>query len=217
MKRYHYLLAILISLLLIGCAREIFSADKLPWVSDSSILFMDDFSQTYGGWTTYTDALSFIGYAKGGFRLASTASNYQFWSVPGLNFIDTQIHVRAMKLDGSEDNLYGILCRYQDAGNFYALVIGSDGYYGIYKMFEGNLALIDQVHMDFSEVINRGDEPNDLTAICKGNQLLLIVNDTRLVQVQDDSLRYGDVGVIAGNFAEPGVDILFDDFIVIKR
>lgn len=217
MKRTNYLLAILMPLLLFSCESGSLTADKLPWVSDSPILFKDDFSQTYGGWTTHQDNLSFIGHAEGGFRLASTASNYQFWSVPGLNFTDMQIHVRARKLSGPEDNLYGILCRYQDAANFYALVISSDGYYGIYEMFEGNLALIDQVHMDFSAVILQGEQENDLTAICQGNQLLLIVNDTRLVQVQDDSLGYGDVGIIAGNFSEPGVDILFDDFIVIKR
>lgn len=217
MRWIKYLLIILIPLMLIGCEPESLTADKLTWVSDSPILFKDDFSQTYGGWTTFEDSLSFIGYARGGFRLASTAANFQFWSVPGLNFIDTQIHVRARKLNGSDDNLFGILCRYQDANNFYALVIGSDGYYGIYKMFGGNLALIDQAHMDFSEVILREEQENDIIAICQGNQLLLIVNDTRLIQVQDVSLRYGDVGVIAGNFSEPGVDILFDDFFVIKR
>jgi hypothetical protein len=34
--------------------------------------------------------------------------------------------------------------------------------------------------------------------------------------VEDADLDFGDVGLVVGNFSEPGVDILFDDFIVVK-
>jgi len=96
------------------------------------------------------------------------------------------------------------------------LVIGSDGYYGIYKMASGEQSLISQVHMDFSENINRGGKENEIIAVCQGDQLALIVNDTPLIQVEDAAFKHGDVGLIVGNFSEQGVDILFDDFIVMK-
>ena len=57
---------------------------------------------------------------------------------------------------------------------------------------------------------------NEIQAVCKGNHLILIVNDVRLLQVEDHYLDTGDVGLIVGNFSEPGVDILFDNFIVVK-
>jgi len=50
-----------------------------------------------------------------------------------LNFVDTLVHTRALKLNGPDDNMFGILCRYQDEENYYALVIGSDGYYGVFR------------------------------------------------------------------------------------
>lgn len=199
-----------------GCQAEAFAADKLPWVSEENVLFKDDFSHQTGGWRTYEDSLSFAGYQSGGFRLWGNVPQYQFWSVPGLNFSDVLIYTRARQLGGPRDNMFGVLCRYQDSTNYYALVIGSDGYYGIYKMASGKQSLIAQTHMDFSEIIHRDGEENEIIALCQGNQLTLVVNDTPLIQVEDATFKNGDVGLIVGNFSEPGVDILFDDFIVVK-
>lgn len=215
-KPLKFSLLIILSLLLGGCQMQTLTADTLPWVGEEEVLFFDDFTYKTGGWRTYQDSLSFAGYQSGGFRLWAKAPHFQFWSVPGLNFKDTLIYTHAIKLNGPEDNLFGIVCRYQNPENYYALVIGSDGYFGIYKMAEGQQALIAQEHLDFSEKINRGEDENKLTALCQGDQLALIVNDTPLIQVEDNAFSHGDVGLIIGNFSEPGVDILFDNFIVVK-
>ncbi len=199
-----------------ACQSEAFAADTLPWVGDNPVLFKDSFSDSMGNWKTHSDSLSFAGYEQSGFRLWVNVPNYQFWSVPGLNFKDVLIHTKAIKQAGPDNNIFGLLCRYQNEDNYYAFVIGSDGYYGIFRTLDGEQALIDQEHMDFSEVIHRGGSANDIQAICQGEELTLIVNGTVLLQVQDDSFTYGDVGLIVGNFSEPGVDILFDDFIVVK-
>ena len=216
MRRSFLLLLLILSTLLAGCQLEKLTADTLPWIRDEKVLFRDDFTYQTGGWRTYNDSLSFAGYQSGGFRLWTNAPHYQFWSVPGLNFNNAMIYTRAIKLDGPDDNMFGILCRYQDAANYYALVIGSDGYYGIFKMVSGQQSLISQMHMDFSELINRGDDENELIALCQDDQLTLVVNEIPLLQVEDSTFGYGDVGLVVGNFADPGVDILFDDFIVIK-
>ena len=133
-----------------------------------------------------------------------------------MNFKDAHIYTQASKIGGPNNNLFGLLCRYQDPINFYALIISSDGYYGILKVIEGHQTLIDQKHLDFSEVINQGNTDNEIHALCQGETLALIVNDTRLLQVQDDTLSFGDVGLIAGSFSEPGVNVLFDNFIVLN-
>ncbi|MDY6867555.1 MAG: hypothetical protein SVT56_06570 [Chloroflexota bacterium] len=202
-------------LFLTACRSEVFTADNLPWVGDKPVLFKDSFSDSMGNWRTHSDSLSFAGYTQSGFRLWANVPNYQFWSVPGLNFKNVLIYTRAYKQAGPDNNIYGVVCRYQSEDNYYALVIGSDGYYGIFRTLEGEQALINQEHMDFSEAIHRGGGTNEIQAVCKGNQLILIVNDTVLLQAQDNSLTHGDVGLIIGNFSEPGVDVLFDDFIVV--
>ncbi len=210
---------VLISLLMFilsACRPAFLAADGLPWVGDEPVLFRDDFAADTDFWTTWESQQSFSAYDHGGLRLWAGAPEYQFWSVPGLNFKDVLINVHARKLTGPDNNLFGLICRYQDAENFYALTLGSDGYYGIYKRVDGTQSLIGQTHMDFSDAILQGDAVNVIRAVCQADQLALIVNDVKLIQVQDDTFGNGDVGVIAGNFAETGVDIVFDDFIVVK-
>jgi UDP-N-acetylmuramyl pentapeptide synthase len=73
-----------------------------------------------------------------------------------------------------------------------------------------------QTQMGFSEAILRGDQANEILALCQGDQLVLYANDTKLLQVTDDTFSYGDVGLIAGNLSTPGTDILFNYFIVLK-
>lgn len=214
MRIHKVFLLLMITLTLSACSSARFAVDTLPWIGDEPVLFKDSFSSRTGGWFTYQDEQLFSGYTQGGFRLRSNVRNFQFWSVPGLNFKDTVIFTRAKKLAGPEDNLFGVLCRYQDDSNYYALVISSDGYYGIFRTLNGDQTLIDQQNMDFSEVINSGEVINEIQAVCQAEELSLIVNGVQLLQVQDASLTHGDVGLLVGNFLEPGVDILFDDFIV---
>jgi hypothetical protein len=211
-------LVIIISLLMLltACRSENFTADALPWIGDEKILFKDDFSNTTGGWNTHEDTLSSLAYDNGGFRFTANVPDYQFWSVPGLNFKDVQVFTHALKISGSDNNLFGVLCRYRDEKNYYAFVISSDGYYGIYKVLEGNKSLINQESLGFSEVIERGNAINQIHAICQDDQLSLLVNNTPLLQVTDRDLPYGDVGLITGNYSESGIDILFDNFIVAK-
>lgn len=208
---------LLLAFLLMGCMKPLLAADDILWINQAPVLFKDDFSKYTGGWMTYQDSPSFAGYEQNGFRLMTVVPDYQIWSVPGLNFRNTQVFVQATKLDGTNDNLFGLLCRYQDESHYYAFVISSDGYFGIYKQVEGQLALIDQAHMDFSPVINQGATGNDIQAVCLNDQLVLTVNDTKLLQVQDNTFSHGDVGVVAGCYAKPGVNILFDNFIVLQR
>lgn len=217
MRKINIILLVIISAgLLSACAESRLTADTLPWVGANPVLFKDDFVKQKGGWTTSEDSLSFSGYEAGKFRLWLNVPDYQIWSVPGLNFKNIHIATRAEKISGPDNNFFGILCRYQDAMNYYSFVISSDGYFGVYKVLNGEKSLIGQESMSFSPAINQGDAVNDIQAICQDNQLEFIVNDTQLVQAQDDALAYGDVGMIAGNLNESGVDILFDHFIVVK-
>lgn len=217
MKKFvKLILVLIIPLTLTACKATRLTADTLPYLGGEKILFKDDFSSRTGGWTVHEDSLSASGYSQDGFRIWVNLPHYQFWSVPGLNFQDVILQVDATKLAGPADNLFGLLCRYQDDGNFYAFVIGSDGYYGIYKIVDGKQSLIDQVHLDFSERIYAGDASNQIQAVCQADQLALIVNETKLLQVTDKTFTHGDVGMIAGSFSIKGVEILFDNFIVIN-
>lgn len=210
------IILVFISTVLVGCRNRFLTADTFPWVRNEPLYFKDGFSYESGLWKTYEDSLSFSGYQDDQYRLWVNVPYFQFISVPGLNFRNVKVFTSIEKQGGPDNNLAGLLCRYQDNLNYYAFVVGSDGYYGIYRVVDGEKTLIGRQHLDFSEYINRGEQVNDLMAICQDDQLAFLVNGVLLIQVQDDSLAFGDVGLIAGNFGEPGVDILFDNFIVAK-
>jgi hypothetical protein len=215
-QRIIFLTPLLVMVTLTACGTQALTADTLPWVSQEPVLFRDDFSQQTGGWRTFEDRLSFAGYAHNAFRLWVDPPNFQVLSVPGLNFKDTHTYTRAQKSAGPDDNLFGLLCRYSNDDNYYAFVISSDGYYGIYKKQAGSLHLLGIPQMGFDESIQRGDEANEILAVCQGNQLALFVNDIKLLQVTDDTFSHGDVGLIAGNRSQRGTDVLFDYFIVVR-
>ncbi|MDD5370495.1 MAG: hypothetical protein PHQ40_15540, partial [Anaerolineaceae bacterium] len=127
-----------------------------------------------------------------------------------------QVSVEAVKNAGPDDNDFGVICRYQDENNFYSLLISSDGYFGISKMKSGVHQVIGTDGMRFSPVIQKGNTRNLLRADCNGSSLALWVNGERLTEVQDSDFKSGDVGLIAATFNQPGVDLTFDNFIVVK-
>jgi len=66
------------------------------------------------------------------------------------------------------------------------------------------------------DAIKQGNSTNRIKADCVGSHLVLHTNGTQLADVQDATFSSGDVGLIAGTFAEPGTDIHFDNFVVKK-
>jgi hypothetical protein len=106
------------------------------------------------------------------------------------------------------------MCRYQ-GGNHYFFIISSDGFYGVGKFIDGQSILIGQESMVPSELI-LAEGINHLRADCIGNTLAFYVNFSQVAFVQDADLPTGDVGVLAGAFNEPGVDVLFQNFVVIQ-
>ena len=95
-------------------------------------------------------------------------------------------------------------------------MITSDGYYGIGIYTGGQGVLLGQSEMQASDNINKGLAVNHLRADCAGDTLTFYVNGTQVVSAKDARLKSGDVGLLAGTFAQPGVDVIFDNFVALK-
>ncbi len=185
--------------------------------SRPNVIFADDFSNPASGWETWGDANgSYVVYQNGGLRILVMDKQFDYWSRPGKRFSDVQIEVDAIKLAGPNDNDFGLICRYQDKNNFYALLVTSDGYAGILKVEEGKYKVVSGTQLVASAQVHTGEALNHLQANCVGQTLTLLVNGQSVAKVQDASFAAGEVGVIAGTNANPGVDIFFDNFIVSK-
>jgi hypothetical protein len=180
-------------------------------------VFVEDFSDPTSGWETWSDANgSFVAYQNGGLRILVKEKQFDYWSRPGKRFVDARIEVDAIKVAGPNDNDFGLICRYQDRNNFYAFLVSSDGYAGILKVEEGQYKMLSSSQMSFSEDVHQGEALNHLQADCIGQSLGLNSNGHVIAQAQDSSFAAGEIGVIAGTNANPGVDVFFDNFIVSK-
>jgi hypothetical protein len=179
-----------------------------------ALFFQDSFSDPSSGWDRVRQAEGLTDYDGGTYRIYVNARDADYWANPGLNFTDVEVEVETKKIGGPDNNNFGVLCRYQNMGNFYFLIISSDGYYGIGKVENGKQRLIEPDQMLPSEVIRKGSQFNHIRAACDGTRLALAVNGELVAETEDATFLEGDVGLIAGSFEEPGVDIIFDNFVV---
>jgi hypothetical protein len=184
-------------------------------VPSGSVLFQDDFSQPISGWDRFTTAEGTMDYDAGGYRLLVNSPDTNFWSTPHKNFADIRMEVDAGKFGGSDENRIGLICRYTGS-DYYFFMITSDGFYGLGIYSGGKAVLLGQSEMQASGKIKTGMAVNHLRADCTGNALTFYVNGFQVASAQDATLKAGDVGLLAGTFAQTGVDVVFDNFVVLK-
>jgi hypothetical protein len=91
-------------------------------------------------------------------------------------------------------------------------LISSDGYYGIVKLKGDQHSLIGTEQLKYNDRIHPDQSEYRLRADCVGDTLKLYTNDFLLLKVQDRDFSSGDVGLLAGTYSVPGVDMLFDNF-----
>ncbi len=184
--------------------------------TSGAVLFQDDFSDRASGWPRLASPVGIMDYDRGGYRMLVREPHYNLWATAGKRFDDVRLEVDTLRIGGPVENRFGLICRYHGEKNFYFFVISSDGYYGIGKMRQGSVALIGQEQMRYNEVIHRDGAINHLRADCVADTLILYVNDLPVAMARDDEFPEGEVGVMVGAFEQSGVDVLFDDFVVLK-
>jgi len=210
-------LSFAIIMLSFGTVSCIVLEEKVIPSASGDLLFKDGFSHTRSGWDRVQKGDYIADYAEGVYRIYVSKPNVDIWSSPDLSFEDAIIQVDATKGGGPDDNNFGIFCRMdENASRFYYFVISSDGYYGIGKMTGGQQILLGDDVMQPSEHIHQGYAQNHIQAECVGERLSLSVNGNQIAEVIDQEYSAGQVGLLAGSFDTPGVDIYFDDFLVTK-
>lgn len=188
--------------------------------SPGSLLFEDDFSGRTLGWDSHSGKEGVMDYDAGGYRMLVNGEQMNIWSTPHRDLADVRLEVDEGKLAGPDENRVGLICR-NSRDQFYFFVISHDGFYGL-GIFSGGgdgagqMELIGQAEMQYSDVINRGTNVNHLRADCAGDTLTLYVNGEQIAQAQDTRLTHGDVGLLAGTFSQPGVDVVFDNFVAMQ-
>jgi hypothetical protein len=180
------------------------------------VLYRDIFSNPKSGWGELNDSAGTAGYINSAYHIAVNQPNVNLWSHPGIDFATVRVEVSLMAAAGPQENRMGLICRLKDDKNFYFFAISADGYYGIGKMKDGQTSLLTGEQMQKSDAILTGAQINRVRADCVGNLLILYVNDVLVGSAVDDDFKTGDVGILAGTFDQPGVDVYFDNILVYK-
>lgn len=208
-----FYLIFLSTILFAACAPVAPAAPSIISANPGDVLYQENFSNNASGWDRVLNEGGIMDYDSGGFRILVRQPKMNFWSTPGGDYGDVRVEADVTRLDGPEENRAGLMCRYQN-GNYYFFIISNDGFYAIGKFSGGIAVLLGAASMQSTDLIEA--DVNHLRADCVGNTLSFYVNFNPVAQVQDVDFGTGGVGVLAGAFNEPGVDVLFQNFVVMQ-
>lgn len=174
-------------------------------------LLADDFEDPASGWLVLVTDQDEKGYDRGAYRIAVYDTDLASWGYPEPenDFEDFVIEVDAHRVDGPEDNEYGIITRVQPDDSFYLFSISSTGSVSIQKHIEGEWEYL--VEWTASPAVRQGGEINRLRVTCQGPKLRFFVNGQPVAQADDAGFRSGNIGLLASAGDIGGVVVAFDN------
>jgi hypothetical protein len=178
--------------------------------------FTDDFADVTTGWPQVEAAYGSMAYSDGKFKMTVTSPDGDLVAASRRAFLDVRLEVEAIKPAGSDNNRFGLVCRFKDTANFYMFIISSDGYFALAKVQDGSTSLLGQESMAYNSFIQPGSASNLLRMDCQDDTLAGWINGQLVAITQDRSFSEGKVGFIAGSFEPGAVEIRFDNLVAIK-
>jgi LysM repeat protein len=172
------------------------------------VIFQDDFSTT-SLWGSISDPDFEIGYEGDEYRIANHFFNSYVSSARASPVADIRVETEVRHEAGPNSGFFGVVCRWQDVHNYYALVIGGDRLTGIVRIQGGEGVFLARGEGDFDPA-----EANHLVGICEGNSLSLSVNGEALLDARDGTFTNGSAGLMTGTRGQPGVVAHFGSFLM---
>jgi len=169
-----------------------------------------------GTWTVGQDAVASGIVKDGRYEITVNEMGDIYWITAGENFDDGYYEVQANPIEGVIDNGYGMLIRVdQEKGRFYLFKISSDGYVFIGRCDMSCLeteVLVSQGWFS-SPAVNQGLEiTNTLGISAVGPEMTFFVNNSEVGRITDESLKSGDIGLLAETLGPGGIVVAFDNF-----
>jgi hypothetical protein len=178
------------------------------------LVLEDDFSNPKSGWDRGADPDAEWGYQGDDYRILVHATDMTAWTNTREHYDLTNLVmvVEARRVAGPLDNQYGVIVRYQDRANFYLFTVSSDGLYAVQMLRDDNWQ--DLVKWTPSAAIRQDEGTNVLRVEAQGPEMRFLVNSELLCVLQDSTIGSGSIGLAAGSFAEPEVEVRFDNLLV---
>jgi hypothetical protein len=126
---------------------------------------------------------------------------------------DVRMSVRARWVSGARSYGAGLICRYENANNYYLLAVFSGGGFNVVRYRNGKPTSLARGGPEGGE----SDDDDEVEARCVGSDptnLTLIVDGDEVATVQDpDGIESGVIGVRVGT-DEARVTVGFDEFVL---
>ncbi len=214
------IICIVLIMFSISCIRMPLLANIFDSSSENSLdetVFRDDFSDKKSGWEDLQIDEGSAGYVGETYQIEVNVPNTDLFTTYSRTFVNSQITVKAVRIEGSDNNNFGVICRFQDPKNFYAGQISSDGFAGIFKVEDGEYQLLGHQNMVPVTTIMGGGGENEIRFECIKNTLTLSVNGVLADSQQDDTFKSGEIGLIAGTIDGKIGVFQFDDLTAFAR
>lgn len=122
---------------------------------------------------------------------------------------DLTLEAEMLPLYGPDLDGYGLIYRAQDEAHYFAFAVGSDGYYAVLQITDGEeTPLVDWQQFPH---VHRGQQANRLRVTCAGPNCHFYINDEYATTIEDDTWLAGDVGLWVRNFQDADVAVRFRD------
>jgi len=171
------------------------------------LVYEDDFAWPQGFVDGSSDDFTFH-YGMGGYVMLNKVRDDIVWSVRKTPYSDVRVEATGQRISGPRDGYFGVTCRHEDGSNYYALVVGSDGTYGIAKQLGGNLEFI-KLEQDTQGRVHSGNGINHVRGDCIGSSLTLYANGHMLMEVEDTTFSAGSVGMAVGTRSREYYEVLY--------
>lgn len=220
MRKTAILLCVMSQVFFISCAQmpllsSIFNSPTENGAGETAL--RDDFSDTKSGWEHIQIDEGTAGYVGETYQITVNMSNSDIFTTYSRIFVDSEVTVRAVKMRGSDNNNFGLICRFQDSENFYAGQISSDGLAGIFKIEDGKYQLLGHQSMVPVPAIMGGSGENEIWFECVETTLSLAVNGEFVDSQRDNAFKSGEIGLIAGTIDGNIGVFQFDDLTALPR
>jgi hypothetical protein len=185
-------------------------ADYIAEIRSEDADIEDDFSSDSGLWDTPFEGTTSVYYRSSELRIAVEEENTLAWSMLDTEVENFYVEVDVIQREGSLDNQFGFLFRFDETGNYYLFAASNDGYYSLQLYNEGEWTPI--LDWEESDAIEVGEGTvNTLGLLAEGDSLTLLINDFIVDEASDDTLAGTGLALNAGVFDEPPIELGFDN------
>lgn len=191
-----------------------------PALQPGDLIFQTNFNDM-STWNTITknDEASYKTELRGDglyVEVPSTNNSWYSYAPLDINYSDVRIEADVELVGGTNYTYISLTCRSSDAGE-YVFSLDSGGYYEIGKRTYGDNSSYEILAYKPSTEIKVAKNPNHMTAICKANNLALLINGTQVENVQDWDLTEGIVGIGVETKDNPLSQVMFHNLEIYAR